>query len=261
MAGKSKSLDREAVKADLIRSYNDFVSENGEFDVITKERHRVILSPRATIVKDGFSFNLRATTMFDTPFVEEQDSTGLDGVRVNAVEIEESLHINSNNRCIGMFLFLHNQRDNLFAVVDKAKELRAKTAERQDRAKAMSKYIEIQDNESKQFSIYSIITGKNPYMVERDVVLNSLQGFVVNSPLEFLEACKDNTDMYRNVYHKALKDGYLRISGREILLDNKKILDITENKTAVDSFVEYATSKAGAVTYEYISGKVYPKTE
>lgn len=255
MAREKKDIAKESVKARLLEEYKSFVEGNGNVTVINKNRKRIIIAPRTTIVVDGYSFNLRATTMFDSPFVDDQDATGLDGIKVKAIVIEDSEVI--TNRCIGMFMFFHPQRGNLYEIEDKVKTLAERTEERKIRVKAMKAFTSNEDNENKLFAAYAIMTRKNPYAIDKNSVLNALDTLVMQNPAEFLNAIEDATPEIRLTYYKAIKTGLLKYSNKELTMQNTGvILHIPADKTVEDAFIDWAISKAGQLTYESICKKL-----
>lgn len=255
MAKKIQDATKEAVKSRLIEEYKQFIEGNGNVTVINKNRKRIVISPRATIVEGGYSYNLRATSMFDTPFVDDQDSTGLDGIKVKAIVIEDSDII--TNPCIGMYLFFHPQRGNLFDIEDRVKNLEDRTRDRKIRVNAMKAFISNEDNESKLFAAYAILTGENPYQIDKNAVLNALDVLVEQRPAEFLVAIADATPEIRLTYYKAIKQGLLSVSNKEVTMKNTGvILHVPADKVVEDAFIDWAISKAGELTYESICKKL-----
>ena len=245
----------EAVKARLIEEYNQFIEGNGNVTVINKNRKRIVIAPRTTIIVGGYSFNLRATTMFDTPFVDDQDSTGLDGIKVKAIVIEDSDII--RNPCIGMFLFFHSQRGNLYDIEDRVQTLAERTEERKVRVNAMKVFTANEDKENKLFAAYAILTGNNPYQTDKNDVLNTLDMLVTHRPADFLKAMEDPTPEIRLTYYKAIKQGLLSVSNKEVTMKNTGvILHVPADKVVEDAFIEWAISKSGELTYESICKKL-----
>ena len=250
-----KDPAKETVKAQLIAEFNEFMKENGNITVINKNRKRIVISPKTSIVVNGYSFNLRATPMFDTPFIDDQDATGLDGVKVKAIIVEDSDII--TNRCIGMFMFLHPQRNNLYEIEDRVKTLADRTEARKVRMKAMKEFTQNEDNENKLFAAYALLTGKNPYQDDKNSVLNALDVLVTQKPAEFIEAINDTTPEIRLTYYKAIKQGILSVSNKEVTMkDTGVILHVAAAKSVEDAFIEWAISKAGELTYESICKKL-----
>lgn len=255
MAREKKQITKEATKAALIEEFNSFMSGNGNVTVVNKDRKRIMISPKTTIVENGYSFNLRATTMFDSPFIEDQDSTGLDGVKVKAIVVEDSETI--TNRCIAMYMFFHNQRGNLYDIEDRVKTLAERTEERKVRVKAMKVFTDNEHEDNKLFAAYAILTGKNPYATDRNSVLNTLDSLVVQKPAEFIKAMEDTTPEIRLTYYKAIRQGLLSVSNKEITMKGTGvILHVPADKVVEDAFIDWAISKAGELTYESICKKL-----
>lgn len=216
-----------------------------------------MMKPSTSIVVDGFKINLRYSSQFDTPFVDEQKTNEAVRVEMVNLSLEDPAPISTDEMCKLMFLFLHpSNHDNL----DKSNSLlmeNSTTFYLEDLEKEAEEMLERYDlldeatalcregDEDDLAAAYYVVSGENTDDMTVRMLRSSLRSLCDTMAEDVIDAFSDKKTKVKFTFRSAINMGnvYETKDGTELksAKTNNIILSIPSGADMEDEFATWCT--------------------